>query len=151
MKKLAVFCRFLWLIRPFTRPCHCSLFEPCESSTQPHPAFLKSILILTVYLHVDLPSCRIYSCFPTKIIYAFLSSFWLQSNPHTHPALIRHVSDVWCCEQIIVPVRAELSPFFCRFFPHGPKYSPLKYRQLKVSPVDKNTKCCNHLNEYVEL
>jgi hypothetical protein len=52
-----------------------------------HPISLRSILILSTHLHLDLRSGLILSNFPTNIIYLFLPTF-IYSSCFTHLTLL---------------------------------------------------------------
>jgi hypothetical protein len=59
----------------FTTAVHSSLsWARCTQSTPSHPLSPRSILILSYHLRLSLPNCVSPSCFPTKILYAFLIS-----------------------------------------------------------------------------
>ena len=75
VKKFAAFYGIRRFITTLTSVCHLSL--SCASpiqSTYPHPTSWRSILILSTHLRVGLPSGLFHSGFPTKILYASLSS-----------------------------------------------------------------------------
>ena len=55
-------------------PATCPDPEPVQSSPCPHPTSRKSILILSSYLSLDLPSGVFPSRFPTKTLYALILS-----------------------------------------------------------------------------
>jgi len=64
-----------WFIIMFTRACHwCLSWARWIQSTPSHHTSPRSILILSSYLCLDLPSGSFPSDFPTKIMYAFLTS-----------------------------------------------------------------------------
>jgi hypothetical protein len=59
----------------FTRALHWSLSWARSIQSMPyHPISLRSILILSTHLRLDLPSDLYPSGFPTNILYAFLLS-----------------------------------------------------------------------------
>ena len=61
--------------RPRPRPRHLSLsWTSSIQSTHPHPTSRRSVLILSFYLRLGLPSGFLPSGFPTKIVYTPLSS-----------------------------------------------------------------------------
>jgi hypothetical protein len=73
-----IFSAFYWtrrFINVFTRAVHWSLFWARSiQSTPSHPISLRSILILSTYLRLGLPSGLLRSGYPTNILYAFLFS-----------------------------------------------------------------------------
>jgi hypothetical protein len=69
-------------------PATCLDPEPEQSSPQSsHPITLRSILILSIYLHLVCPSCLFTSGFLTKILYVFLFSPMRATRP-THLNLL---------------------------------------------------------------
>jgi hypothetical protein len=87
---------FYWtrrFITVFTRVLHWSLsWARSIQSTVTHPITLRSILILSTYLRLGLPSSLFSSGFPNKILHLFLSS------PFVLHALPISSSLIWPCD-----------------------------------------------------
>jgi hypothetical protein len=72
----------------FTRALHLFLsWATPIQSTLPHPTSPRSILILSTYLHLGLPSGLFPSGFPTNNLYAFCFSL-IRATCHTHLILL---------------------------------------------------------------
>ena len=75
VKKFLAFYGTWRFITALTSVCHLSLSWACPiQSTYPHPTSWRSILILSTHLCLGLPSGLFTSGFPTKTLYAPLSS-----------------------------------------------------------------------------
>jgi hypothetical protein len=75
---------------PYPEPVRSSLHHPIPS----HPISLRSILILSTYLHLDLPTVLFPSGFRTDIIYAFLFTPIRAACPDHSYSLIHHTNYV---------------------------------------------------------
>jgi hypothetical protein len=70
VKKFPTFYGTWRFITAFTCPCHLSLsWASLIQSMPPHPTAWRSILILSTYLHLGLPSGLFPSSFPTQTLY----------------------------------------------------------------------------------
>jgi len=71
VKRYPIFYEYRRFLTVFKGTRHCSLPWPSRiQSTNVHPIFLRSILILSFHLCLDLPSGLFPSGFATKILYA---------------------------------------------------------------------------------
>jgi len=88
IKKFPAFHEIRWFIRLFTSALRMSLSSTrAIQSMPPHPTSWRSILMLSSYLHLGLPSGIFPSGLPTKILYApFLSP--ILATCHVNPILI---------------------------------------------------------------
>jgi len=94
VKKFPAFYGTKMLITMLTRACHWSLY--CSRWIQiisSHPISLRSILILSYYLHIGLQHGLFPSGFPVRILYAFLIYPICVTCP-TH-LWIDHPKNIW--------------------------------------------------------
>jgi hypothetical protein len=94
-------------------------------STHFHPVSLRSILILSSHLYLCLPSGLLPSSFPTKSLYAFLTS---PIHPHTsrpsHSSRFYCPNNVWWRVHIMELLIMKFNQASCHFPPFWSKYSP---------------------------
>jgi len=95
----------------FTRVPHWSL--SCTryiQSTPSHRTSLRSTLILSPHLCLQLPSDIFLSDFPTKILYAFLLSHVCYMPCPSHPPWFDHPNNTWRSAQVTKLLTMQSSP-----------------------------------------
>jgi hypothetical protein len=92
-----------------------------ESSPRPYPFSLKSVLILSSRLRLGLPSSLFPSCFPAKIIYAFLFSP-IYATCLAHSTFLDFIARIMLGEEYkVLKLIVGFSSVFC-YFLLFPKY-----------------------------
>jgi hypothetical protein len=80
-------------------------------STPSHPISLRSIIILSFYLRLCLPSGLFPSRFRTKILYAFLIPLSALYMPcPSHPPWLNHPNNIWWSVQVMKLLITQSSP-----------------------------------------
>jgi hypothetical protein len=97
LKNFRTFYRTRRFITVFTGALHWSLsWARSIQSILPHPISLRSILVLSSYLRLGLPSGLFPSGFPTNILYAFLFSPHACCTPFlSHFSSFDHSNYIW--------------------------------------------------------
>jgi len=96
----------------------------CIYSTPSHPITFRSTLILSSHLRLGLPIGVFSSGFPTKILYAFLTSHPYYMPRSSDPPSFHHPSDIWWSVQVMKLLIVLPVPASCHFLPFRTKYSP---------------------------
>jgi len=98
----------------------------CIQCTPSHSISLRSVLILSSHLRLGLPTGLFPSGFPTKILYAILTSP-MQSTRPSHPRWFDHPNNIWWNIQVMKPPSSKSPLATCHFLPLRPKVPIMLY------------------------
>jgi hypothetical protein len=129
--KIAIFFETGKFITVFTRSRHWSLFWTIHYTTS-HTISLRSIVI-SYHLHLGLPSGLFPSCFPIKILYAFLASLMRAACPPSHSPWSHHPNNISWRVQIMKLLIVQSSLLY------GVKETGDKHNDLKTMEKWRNS------------
>jgi hypothetical protein len=127
-------------ITVFTRARHGSLsWARCIQSTPSHPVFIRSILILSSHLRLDLPSVLFISALKQKC-YIHFASCYACSIPRPSHSWLDHPNNIWRRVQVMKLLITQLSL-------RSPVTSSLLGLSILLSTLFLNTlSLCSNLN-----